>query len=188
MIILLQMLSKGEILKGSQGRLKLSVLLSSKEEVENRKQSLDGKESGSIQISPAREGPWTIVRLNYAAPAACWRLGNDVVASEVSVRDGNIYVNIRSLVSVRNDTDFALDLCLRAKAPFESKGLQDHPLTSDKTNMNDERIETVDFFEIEKYVPDVGWVCYSGKPINNHSTGGGSDKVSYIAMCLLLKK
>ncbi|RRT78643.1 hypothetical protein B296_00017585 [Ensete ventricosum] len=28
--------------------------------------------AGFIQISPTREGPWTIMRLNYAAPAACW--------------------------------------------------------------------------------------------------------------------
>ncbi|RWV92047.1 hypothetical protein BHE74_00014745 [Ensete ventricosum] len=54
--------------------------------------------AGFIQISPTREGPWTIMRLNYAAPAACWRFGNDVVASEVSVKNGNRYVEIRSLV------------------------------------------------------------------------------------------
>ncbi|KAI8030539.1 hypothetical protein LOK49_LG01G00241 [Camellia lanceoleosa] len=66
-------------------------------------------------FSPAREGPWTTVRLNYAAPAACWRLGYDIVASEVSIKDGNRYVNIRSLVSVCNNTDFTLDVCLKLR-------------------------------------------------------------------------
>lgn len=175
-----KMLSKGETSNKSHGRLKLSVLFSSnsKFEAETRKDPFaDGKKSGFIQISPSREGPWTTVRLNYAAPAACWRLGDDVVASEVSVRDGNRYVNIRSLVSVRNDTDFTLDLCLRAKEQSESmRGLND-PRAHDKLNLNNERIETVDFFEVEKYVPDVGWVCCSGKPCTDQSAGGVIDKI-----------
>ncbi|KNA21084.1 hypothetical protein SOVF_046540 [Spinacia oleracea] len=167
-----KILTKGKGSTGSQGRLLVSVLWSSKQEVENRNQSFaDGRKPGFIQISPCREGPWTAVRLNYAAPAACWRLGNDVVASEVSVRNGNRYVNIRSLVTVRNDTDFTLDLCLKAKAPIESK----RTWTSDMSNLNDERNETVEFFEIEKCVPNVGWVCCSGKPSNTQSAGGVPD-------------
>ncbi|KMT11750.1 hypothetical protein BVRB_5g105600 [Beta vulgaris subsp. vulgaris] len=172
-----KMSSEGESSKVLQGRLRLAALLSSKQEVENRDQSSFGaKKPGFIQISPNREGPWTSVRLNYAAPAACWRLGNDVVASEVTVQDGNRYVNIRSLVSVRNDTDFTLDLCLRAKAPSESKKPVHEPWTSNKSNLKDERVETVDFFEVEKYVPDVGWICCSGKPSSNQSAGGVPDK------------
>lgn len=181
MIVSLQILTKGKGSTGSQGRLLVSVLWSSKQEVENRNQSFaDGRKPGFIQISPCREGPWTAVRLNYAAPAACWRLGNDVVASEVSVRNGNRYVNIRSLVTVRNDTDFTLDLCLKAKAPIESK----RTWTSDMSNLNDERNETVEFFEIEKCVPNVGWVCCSGKPSNTQSAGGVPDTVSYTNIVL----
>lgn len=87
--------------------------MSPRSETENNDQSaISNRRSGFIQISPSREGPWTTVRLNYAAPAACWRLGNDVVASEVSIKDGNRYVNIRSLVSVCNATEFVLELCL----------------------------------------------------------------------------
>ncbi|GER35434.1 pleckstrin homology (PH) domain-containing protein [Striga asiatica] len=70
------------------------------------------RQFGSIQISPSADGPWTMVRLNYGSPSACWQLGNDLVASEVSVNDGNRYVSIRSLVSVRNNTDVTLDFCL----------------------------------------------------------------------------
>lgn len=78
--------------------------------------SINGYEkSGSIQISSSREGPWTTMRLNYGSPVACWQLGNDLVASEVRVNDGNRYVDIRSLVSVRNNTDFTLDLCLKLR-------------------------------------------------------------------------
>jgi vacuolar protein sorting-associated protein 13A/C len=81
----------------------------------DQSKSFREKKSGFLQVSPSIEGPWTTVRLNYAAPAACWRLGNDVVASEVSMQDGNRYVNVRSLVSVENNTDFLLDLCLQSK-------------------------------------------------------------------------
>nr|AFN89138.1 vacuolar protein sorting 13 [Mesembryanthemum crystallinum] len=170
-------MSEAENFKGSQGKLKLAVILSSKLQVEESKQSFIGdKKNGFIQISPTREGPWTTVRLNYATPAACWRLGSDVVASEVSVQDGNRYVNIRSLVSVRNETDFTLDLCLKGKALSESKKLLNDARTSEKSKMNGERIETVEFLEIEKHLPDGRWVCCSGKPSNGRSVTGMPDK------------
>lgn len=96
------------------GKIRCAVLLPAKSKVDQSK-SFREKKSGFLQVSPSIEGPWTTVRLNYAAPAACWRLGNDVVASEVSMQDGNRYVNVRSLVSVENNTDFLLDLCLQSK-------------------------------------------------------------------------
>ena len=119
----------------SCGRVRCCILLSPTSEIENNDQSaISNQRSGFIQISPSREGPWTTVRLNYAAPAACWRLGNDVVASEVSIKDGNRYVNIRSLVSVCNATEFELELCLVSQAskgnlrslndPSDPEGLQ----------------------------------------------------------------
>ncbi|KAK1307366.1 hypothetical protein QJS10_CPA10g01050 [Acorus calamus] len=111
-----------------------------------------GSKSGFIQISPAKEGPWTTVRLNYAAPAACWRLGNDVVASEVNVKDGNRYVEIRSLVRVTNNTDFVIDLRLDSKAR-----------TIDEQEVEEigNHIESDEFFEMEKYNPSIGWINIS---------------------------
>ncbi|XP_021892866.1 uncharacterized protein LOC110810873 isoform X2 [Carica papaya] len=100
------------------GKIRFSVLLSPQPEIEENNKSffLGARKSGLIQISPTMEGPWTTVKLNYATPAACWRLGNDVIASEVSVKDGNRYMTIRSLVAICNNTDFLLDLCLIPKA------------------------------------------------------------------------
>ncbi|CAN8324888.1 unnamed protein product [Cochlearia groenlandica] len=97
------------------GKIRCAVLLPAKLKVVDQIKSSGGKKSGFLQVSPSIEGPWTTVRLNYAAPAACWRLGNDVIASEVSLQDGNRYVNVRSLVSVENNTDFLLDICLQPK-------------------------------------------------------------------------
>uniref|UniRef100_A0A1J3IIE4 Putative vacuolar protein sorting-associated protein 13A n=1 Tax=Noccaea caerulescens TaxID=107243 RepID=A0A1J3IIE4_NOCCA len=108
------------------GKIRCAVLLPAKTKVVDQSKSSGGKKSGFIQVSPSIEGPWTTVRLNYASPAACWRLGNDVVASEVSMHDGNRYVNVRSLVSVENSTDYLLDLCLKPKDnsfPLVSIGL-----------------------------------------------------------------
>jgi len=182
------MVSKGESSKASLGRLQLAVFLSSKQEVADSKQhpsSSHHKKTGFIQISPAREGPWTTVRLNYAAPVACWRLGNAVVASEVSVKDGNRYVNVRSLVSVHNETDFTLDVCLKAKALSEAKMVLNDKVTSGKSETNNGRIDKVEFFEIEKFVPDVGWVCCSGRPSNNESADGVLNEVSYFTVALV---
>ncbi|KAM6557396.1 hypothetical protein CsatB_004415 [Cannabis sativa] len=112
---------QGEDSKESRGRVRCSVLFSPRSEIENDDQSaISNQKSGFVQISPTREGPWTTVRLNYAAPAACWRLGSDVVASEVSIKDGNRYVHIRSLVSVCNATEFELELCLVSQASREN--------------------------------------------------------------------
>lgn len=97
------------------GKIRCAVLLPAKSKMVEQGKSSSEKKSGFIQVSPSIEGPWTTVRLNYASPAACWRLGNDVVASEVSMEDGNRYVNVRSLVSVENNTEYLLDLCLEAK-------------------------------------------------------------------------
>ncbi|XP_010540792.1 PREDICTED: uncharacterized protein LOC104814451 [Tarenaya hassleriana] len=107
------------------GRIRCAILLPAKSKAGDPGKFSSVRKSGFIQISPSIEGPWTTVRLNYAAPAACWRLGNDVVASEVSMQDGNRYVNVRSLVSVCNSTDFLLDLCLQ---PTVGSIIQDLPI------------------------------------------------------------
>ncbi|XP_022875485.1 uncharacterized protein LOC111393931 isoform X1 [Olea europaea var. sylvestris] len=139
------------------GRMRCAVLLLPRSEIENIEKSFSGnRKSGSIQISPTPEGPWTNVRLNYSAPAACWRLGNEVVASEVSVIDGNRYVNIRSLVSVHNRTDFSLDVCLQLRASNENT----NSISGERKEVNYDANEfaTDEFFETEKYNPKIGWV------------------------------
>lgn len=55
------------------------------------------------------------MKLNYAVPAACWRFGNFVIASEAAVKEGNRYVSIRSLVSVTNTTNIVIDLRLKGR-------------------------------------------------------------------------
>ncbi|KAK3434687.1 hypothetical protein EUGRSUZ_D02142 [Eucalyptus grandis] len=142
------------------GRIRCGILLSPGYEVETRENScMSGKKSGYIQISPSREGPWTTVRLNYAAPAACWRLGNDVIASEVTVKDGDRYVDIRSLVTVRNNTDITLDLCLKSKA-LDDRTLDDASRI-EVQQFEDDKTEKHEFFETEEYKPSSGWVSSS---------------------------
>ena len=141
------------------GKLSCTVLLSPKQEFENINQSSNkGRKSGSIQISPSRTGPWTTVRLNYATPAACWRLGNDVIASQVTVKDGSRYVTIRSLVSVQNNTDYMLDVCLMSKHCKESIHLPDETGSSDRSTADNNMVVTEEFDETEKYSPTAGWV------------------------------
>ncbi|XP_024994007.1 uncharacterized protein LOC112527539 isoform X2 [Cynara cardunculus var. scolymus] len=141
--------------KTTCGRIKCAVLVSPRSRVAKTGKGFTGdRNSGYIQISPTREGPWTTVRLNYVAHAACWPLGNAVVASEVIVEDGNRYVNIRSLVSVSNNTDLVLELCLQLDASNENLDNLDN---ARKESSIDE-IKTDGFFETEKYDPAIGWV------------------------------
>lgn len=173
----MQNMSQGNNWKRSCGRMRCAILLSPRSDVRNNDQSaISERKSGFIQISPSREGPWTTVRLNYAASAACWRLGNDVVASEVSVKDGNRYVNIRSLVSVCNKTDFILDLCLVPQVSGEDiKPLIDAS-TPEGLPIDCNRLHTDEYFETEKYSPTIGWVGFKDQ---NNSESGGSHQVSY---------
>lgn len=107
--------------KTTHGRIKCAVFLSPRSGALNTGKGFIGeRNSGYIQISPTREGPWTTVRLNYVAHAACWPLGNAVVASEVIVEDGNRYVNIRSLASISNNTDLVLEFSLHLDAHNEN--------------------------------------------------------------------
>ncbi|XP_077244890.1 pleckstrin homology (PH) domain-containing protein [Tasmannia lanceolata] len=173
---------RGDESTKSHGRVRCAILLSPQSEVENDKRtSTNGSKPGFIQISPAKDGPWTTVRLNYAAPAACWRLGNDVVASEVSVKDGDRYVNIRSLVSVTNNTDFVIDLCLNSKASREKLKLIDDGNVKHEERENDEsRFETDEFFEIEKYNPSIGcWVSCSPQTASSDQSSVGYRENGY---------
>jgi vacuolar protein sorting-associated protein 13A/C len=160
-------------------KLRCSILVHSSE-VQNSNQNSNNNvhKSGFIQISPSKEGPWTTVRLNYAAPAACWRLGNAVVASEASVKDGNRYVNIRSLVSVRNCTDFVLDLRLSSKIPSEKVNLLNNSSDSESTVTESSRIQTDEFYETEKLTAHSGWVRWSGYPGQHNTYKGKSHQVS----------
>ncbi|KAE8055526.1 hypothetical protein FH972_012359 [Carpinus fangiana] len=161
--------------EGSCGRIRCAILLSPRSEVDNSNQPAIGdRKSGHIQISPSREGPWTTVRLNYAARAACWRFGNDVVASEVSVKDGNRYVNIRPLVSIRNNTDFILDLCLVSKASTERMRPQDDASNPKGLQIDGNRVQTDEYFETEKYDPTIGWVGCLVQSSQDISEGGSS--------------
>ncbi|XAR70581.1 hypothetical protein NMG60_11027484 [Bertholletia excelsa] len=164
----------------SCGRIRCAVPLLPSFEVEDSKlSSVGSRKSGFIQISPSREGPWTNVRLNYAAPAACWRLGDDVVASEVSVKHGNRYVNIRSLVSVQNNTDFILDLCLKLGDTARNLSSPEDAERPNKIQTDVNRIETEEIFETEKYIPDIGWVSSSDQPNPDFSDGTSDDQGTF---------
>ncbi|KAF5735104.1 hypothetical protein HS088_TW15G00604 [Tripterygium wilfordii] len=170
--------TQGDKFQGSAGRLRCAAFLSPASEVDDENDSfVGGRKSGFIQISPSMEGPWTTVRLNYAAPAACWRFGNDVIAGEVSLNDGNRYVNIRSLVSVKNNTDFILNLRLVSKASNVNKYPLNDASMPEGSHIDENSIQTDEFFETEKYYPSVGWAAVSVQPWQTYSGG----RVSYEA-------
>ncbi|KAF3782527.1 Vacuolar sorting-associated protein 13C [Nymphaea thermarum] len=134
------------------GRIRCGIVIFSCADAENEGQLFsEYMEPGSLQISPGNHGPWTTLRLNYAAHAACWRLGNDIVASEVTLRDGDRHIAIRSLVYVVNSTDLAVDLALRSN--FSRSWPIDHYIPMEKGE-----IITEEFFEVQIYDPQTGWV------------------------------
>lgn len=160
-------------------RMRCAVFLSPRSEVGNGDFSfVNDRKPGFIQISPSKEGPWTTVRLNYAAPSACWRLGDEVVASEVSVRDGNRYVNIRSLVSVHNNTTFILDLCLVPQLSENMTSLKRASFSGDLP-IDTDRIQTEEYFETQKYSPIICWVGCTDQG------SGESHSVSYYCQYFL---
>ncbi|KAK6935059.1 Pleckstrin homology domain [Dillenia turbinata] len=159
---------QGDNHKMTYGKIKCAVFVQSRSDSGSMAESSAGsRKPGFIQISPSTDGPWSTVRFNYATPAACWRFGSDVVASEVRVEDGNRYVIIRSLVSLHNNTDFTLDLCLKHVPPGEYM----RPLIDENkprvAHIDRNRIETDEFFETERYDTSVGWVSCHIQPNQN---------------------
>ncbi|XP_042024109.1 uncharacterized protein LOC121771392 [Salvia splendens] len=141
------------------GRIKCAAFLRPRLGTESPKPINGFRKSGSIQISTSPEGPWTTMRLNYGSPVACWKLGNNLVASEVRVCDGNRYVSIRSLVSVRNNTEFTLDLCLKLRATNA-----DAKSESDERKMpqyDGSKLATEELFESQNYSTTNGWFACS---------------------------
>ncbi|GAB2263603.1 hypothetical protein Droror1_Dr00025737 [Drosera rotundifolia] len=132
------------------GRLKCAVLFSPRSMEGKKPLFPGGRKTGFIQISPTNGGPWTTVRLNYAAPAACWRFGNCVVASEVRAKDGNRYVIIRSLVSVTNSTGFTIDLCLKPRNLAESMRPSNVAYLYEGFESNGKRMQKDESFEMQK--------------------------------------
>jgi len=99
------------------GKIRFAVIVSGRASVQQgNTASPQRSKTGCIQISPSKDGPWTNMKLNYAVPAACWRFGNCVIASEATVNEGNRYVSIRSLVSITNTTNFVVDLRLKGRS------------------------------------------------------------------------
>uniref|UniRef100_A0A0D9XMK5 PH domain-containing protein n=1 Tax=Leersia perrieri TaxID=77586 RepID=A0A0D9XMK5_9ORYZ len=100
----------------SSGKIRFAVLISGRANTQRGSRASQARSKGGyIQISPSKEGPWTNMKLNYAVPAACWRFGNCVIASEATVKEGNRYISMRSLVSITNTTDFIVDLRLKGR-------------------------------------------------------------------------
>uniref|UniRef100_A0A0E0MAV7 PH domain-containing protein n=1 Tax=Oryza punctata TaxID=4537 RepID=A0A0E0MAV7_ORYPU len=100
----------------SSGKIRFAVLISGRASTKQGSRANQARsKAGYIQISPSKEGPWTNMKLNYAVPAACWRFGNCVIASEATVKEGNRYISMRSLVSITNTTDFIVDLRLKGR-------------------------------------------------------------------------
>lgn len=140
-----------------QGKIRCGIFISSIFTDEMyAKDHLFGTKPGVIQISPTREGPWTTVNLNYAASAVCWRMGHDSIAREVSVKGSDKYVIIRSLVSVLNQTDFSIELCLFSES--SNSQLED---SNDHCQGHGQQISDNfsqdEIFENEKYHPLLGW-------------------------------
>lgn len=183
-IIMFSILSQDcHIDKKFHGRVKCAVLLSIRPQFKDDKDSTDSSRNGFLQISPTRYGPWTTVKLNYAARAACWRLGNDVIASEVTVRDGNIYVSICSLVSVTNKTDFIIDLRLKSKSSSGNLEMDDQNEREDKV-LDDKNLYTEEVFETETYVPSAGWVSSSTVMPHTSSDKRSNYQVNYCVQLL----
>ncbi|XP_039123130.1 uncharacterized protein LOC120259563 isoform X5 [Dioscorea cayenensis subsp. rotundata] len=171
----------------NHGRVRCAVLISPRAVKDGKQGSSHSSKPGFIQISPAKEGPWTSVRLNYAAPAACWRLGYDVIASEVTVKDGNRYVSIRSLVSITNNTDFVIELRLKSKSSKESISSNGGNKDSGSSESDQKTVGTEEFFEIEKYSPSLGWIsCSQHLPVSSQSkpesSGGENQGISNIEL------
>jgi vacuolar protein sorting-associated protein 13A/C len=114
------------------------------------KDNIKGADIGLwLAVSP--QGPWTGLRSILPATTVPKEMGRRPLAVEVTMQQNQKCVKVRSLITILNNTDMALDICL---SPF-------HLLyTPDGSTKNMEgKLSTVmeEIFENQRYQPLAGW-------------------------------
>ncbi|KAJ7562087.1 hypothetical protein O6H91_03G054700 [Diphasiastrum complanatum] len=120
-----------------------------------------------VQVGLSVNGPWRKVSLNSASGTACLKVGNDTAASEITVQKGITHLTIRSLVLLKNNTLFSLEISLFRNCPIYEDYSNPEDESSAETSAIDGnecdsdgnlRVEVVDeIFENERYHPFFGW-------------------------------
>ncbi|CAM6102066.1 unnamed protein product [Calypogeia fissa] len=103
-----------------------------------------------LWFSSNSEGPWTGMRSVLTLGTFPRQIGEQSVAVEVSLQQGSKHVKLRSLVTVVNNTDMSLAVCIcpfsRLNTPDGGKSATDEP---------DVALEEV--FENQRFQPLGGW-------------------------------
>ncbi|KAH7316123.1 hypothetical protein KP509_21G079300 [Ceratopteris richardii] len=93
---------------------------------------------GTVQVCYKDTECWQEIGLNYAADVNFCHLDHDTIATETIINDMHKEITYRSLVIVKNSTDFVMDVALS-----DDKG--------------DGDIKHAEVFENERYEPLLGW-------------------------------
>ncbi|KAG0559465.1 hypothetical protein KC19_10G107200 [Ceratodon purpureus] len=104
-----------------------------------------------LWLAVGPQGPWTGLRSILPATTVPKEIGRRPLAVEVSVQQNQKCLKVRSLITISNNTDMALDVC---QCPFR---LLNTPDGSTKTL--ESKLSTVDeeIFENQRYQPLGGW-------------------------------
>lgn len=122
------------------------------EELESQKN--DGSQNlSAIEVSGSKNGPWSVVRLNYGLGPAPWHCGRDHLASEMFVNDGVKHLFIRTLVTLTNETEHQLEARL---CPDFLVGQDTEGTASDADNNREDLVEE-EIYENQRNESGKGW-------------------------------
>ncbi|KAG0604101.1 hypothetical protein M758_10G145000 [Ceratodon purpureus] len=122
------------------------------EELESQKN--DGSQNlSAIEVSGSKNGPWSVVRLNYGLGPAPWHCGRDHLASEMFVNDGVKHLFIRTLVTLTNETEHQLEARL---CPDFLVGQDTEGTASDAVNNREDLVEE-EIYENQRNESGKGW-------------------------------
>lgn len=103
-----------------------------------------------LWFSSNSEGPWTGLRSVLTLGTFPRQIGEQSLAVEVSLQQGSKQVKLRSLVTVANNTDMSLTVCI---CPFSRLNTPD----GGKTSSDEPDIALEEVFENQRFQPLGGW-------------------------------
>jgi vacuolar protein sorting-associated protein 13A/C len=114
-----------------------------------QKEEVDRSDIG-LWFSSNSEGPWTGMRSVLTLGTFPRQVCDQTLAVEVSLQQGSKQVNVRSLVTVVNNTDMSIAMCI---CPFSRLNTPD----GGKTGTDEPDVALEEVFENQRFQPVAGW-------------------------------
>ncbi|KAI5061209.1 hypothetical protein GOP47_0023714 [Adiantum capillus-veneris] len=146
--------TRDETLISECGSLVVSIYYFSEKLSRHAETAVEGMnhpEESALLLGLSSSGPWSSIRSLLALGPVPIHVPSGYMALEVAMQDGKKMATLRSLVTLSNDTDSALEVCA---CPISLLNSPDDALLR---RSNEPVVEVEEIFENQRYQPLAGW-------------------------------